>query len=149
MITKFDHVTLVVRDVDAAKHFFALLGFEHVRTVVISGERFADYMGVPGIDAEHVTLVQRNATPPFEVQLLRYIAPTPALDPDIETLCKTGFNHVCFAVDNLEGEVARLKDAGVQTRSDVLDFRGCKLVFLRGPEDVCVELSERQPTTKP
>lgn len=147
MITKFDHVTLVVRDVDAAKRFFSLLGFEHVRTVVISGEPFARYMGVPGIDAEHVTLVQRDAQPPFEVQLLRYISPTAALDPYIESLSKTGFNHVCFAVDDLDAEVGRLKGAGVQVRSDVLDFRGCKLVFLRGPEDVCIELSQRQQPT--
>ncbi len=27
MVRKFDHVTIVVRDAEAAKHFFALLGF--------------------------------------------------------------------------------------------------------------------------
>lgn len=45
MVKHFDHLTIVVRDVDAAKRFFALLGFEHERSVVISGEVFADYMG--------------------------------------------------------------------------------------------------------
>lgn len=84
----------------------------------------------------------------MEVQLLRYINPDPLLDPNIEPLCKTGFNHVCLAADDLHAELARLREAGVQTRSDVLDFRGSKLVFLCGPEGICVELSERKSVAK-
>jgi catechol 2,3-dioxygenase-like lactoylglutathione lyase family enzyme len=45
MITHFDHVTLCVRDLEAARRFFTLLGFEEDKSVVISGERFARYMG--------------------------------------------------------------------------------------------------------
>ena len=143
MVTNFDHVTIAVRDVVAAKQFFSLLGFEHERTVRISGETFSRYMGIPAPEAEHVTLVLKDAQPRMEVQLLRYINPDPLLDPNIESLCKTGFNHVCLAVEDLEGEVTRLRGAGVEIRNDILDFRSCKLVFLRGPEGVCVELSQR------
>jgi hypothetical protein len=39
-------------------------------SVVIAGEPFASYMGVPGIEAEHVTLVLENVTPRTEIQLL-------------------------------------------------------------------------------
>ena len=84
MIRHFDHITLVVRDVEAAKRFFALLGFEHERSVVISGEVFSTYMGVPGIEAEHVTLVLAGAMPRAEVQLLAYRAPDPVPNPTIE-----------------------------------------------------------------
>ena len=55
MPTHFDHLTIVVRDVDRAKAFFAVLGFKEAISVVIAGEPFASYMGVPGIEAEHVT----------------------------------------------------------------------------------------------
>lgn len=144
MIRNFDHVTIGVRDTAAATRFFGLLGFEHEKTVTISGGTFSRYMGVPGLEAEHVTLVLRGAQPRMEVQLLRFLHPDPLLDPDIASLCKTGFNHVCLAVDDLDAELARLQAAGVDSRSGSLDFRGCKLVFLRGPEDVCVELSERK-----
>jgi hypothetical protein len=34
---------------------------------VISGEPFASYMGVLGIEAEHVTLVLENASPRTEI----------------------------------------------------------------------------------
>ncbi|HEX7215144.1 MAG TPA: hypothetical protein VF578_13100 [Methylomirabilota bacterium] len=37
MIKHFDHVTVVVRDVEAAKQFFGLLGFKEDKSVVIKG----------------------------------------------------------------------------------------------------------------
>ena len=145
MVQSFDHVTVVVRDVDAAQRFFRLLGFEHERTVTISGDVFADYMGVPAIEAEHVTLVLAGAVPRAEVQLLAYRRPD-AVDTDPGDLRRIGFNHVCFAVDDLEHEVVRLRGDGVETRSAILEFHGRKLAFLRGPEDVTIELSERRPS---
>jgi catechol 2,3-dioxygenase-like lactoylglutathione lyase family enzyme len=49
MIQDFDHLTIVVRDVQRAKEFFGLLGFQEDKAAVISGETFARYMGVDGI----------------------------------------------------------------------------------------------------
>ena len=37
MVKRFDHVTLVVRDMEEATHFFGLLGFEVDIDVLISG----------------------------------------------------------------------------------------------------------------
>ena len=144
MIKHFDHLTFVVRDVEPAKHFFGLLGFKEDKSVVISGERFSRYMGIDGIEAEHVTLVLPEVLPRTEVQLLKYRHPDSIPDPHIQNLAKLGFNHVCFAVDNLAAEVERLKANGVKLRSDVLDFHNRKLVFLSGPEGITVELSEWQ-----
>ena len=76
MILHIDLVTVVVRDVQKAKVFFALLGFVEEKSTVISGSTFARYMGVEGIEAEHVTLVSKQSIPRFEIQLLRYIKPT-------------------------------------------------------------------------
>jgi catechol 2,3-dioxygenase-like lactoylglutathione lyase family enzyme len=143
MVRHFDHITLVVRDVDAAKRFFGVLGFQHERSVVISGETFSAYMGVLDIEAEHVTLVLTGAIPRAEVQLLAYRTPDPVPNRNIEDLRTIGFNHVCFAVDDLDGELRRLRAAGIDTRSDELDFHGRKLVFVRGPEGITVELSQR------
>ena len=142
MVKNFDHVTIVVRDVDAAKHFFALLGFKETQSVVISGKTMEDYMGVPGIEAEHVTLALENVTPRTEVQLLRYRQPDAIVDRNIAKLNKLGFNHICFAVDDLDAEVTNLKAAGVRLRNDVMQFHSRKLVFVYGPEDITVELAE-------
>jgi catechol 2,3-dioxygenase-like lactoylglutathione lyase family enzyme len=142
MVKNFDHLTVVVNDIDNARRFFGVLGFDEAASVVISGERFADYMGVPGIEAQHVTLALRNATPRTEIQLLRYLHPTSPQNPDIRDLHKIGFNHVCFAVEDIETEVARLAAAGYHTRNDILDFHARKLVFIDGPEGITVELAQ-------
>jgi catechol 2,3-dioxygenase-like lactoylglutathione lyase family enzyme len=142
MVKNFDHLTLVVRDVNRAKAFFGLLGFEEAISVVISGEPFAGYMGVPGIEAEHITLVLRNASPRTEIQLLKYLRPEPLPDPAIRDLHKIGFNHVCFAVDDIEAEVAKVRAAGFRTRNEVMNFHSRKLVFIKGPEGVTVELAQ-------
>jgi catechol 2,3-dioxygenase-like lactoylglutathione lyase family enzyme len=142
MVRNFDHVTIVVRDVEAAKRFFATLGFKETKSVVISGKIMEDYMGVQGIEAEHVTLTLENVSPHTEVQLLRYRHPNPIADPSITRLNKLGFNHICFAVDNLEAEVGKLKAAGVQLRNEIMQFHNRKLVFVYGPEEITIELAE-------
>ena len=145
MILHIDHVTVVVKDIAKAKAFFALLGFAEEKTVTISGDTFARYMGVDGIEAEHVTLVSKQATPRFEIQLLRYIHPTRLPESDVENLAKPGYNHICFAVSDLQSEVERLAAHGVALRTEVLDFHARKLVFLSGPEGITVELAEWHP----
>lgn len=142
MVKSFDHVTIVVRDLDKAKAFFALLGFKETKVAIIRGKVMDDYMGVAGIEADHVTLALENVMPHTEVQLLHYRHPAPLPDPAIDRLDKLGFNHVCFAVDDLDAALAKLTAAGVELRNKVMDFHGRKLVFLRGPEDITVELAE-------
>ena len=142
MILHIDHVTVVVRDVATAKAFFALLGFVEEKSVIISGEQFARYMGVEEIEAEHVTLVLKQSAPRFEIQLLRYIRPERLPDADLDDLVRPGYNHICFAVNDLEAEVKRLTSQGVRLRNEVMDFHARKLVFLSGPEGITVELAE-------
>lgn len=142
MIRSFDHVTVAVRDLAAAERFFALLGFHKEKAVVISGDTFARYMGVAGIEADHVTLVHESARPRLEVQLLRYhhpALPEGARVPGLESL---GYNHVCFAVDDVDAEVRRLTAAGVELRNAVMEFHDRKLVFLEGPDGIAVELAQ-------
>lgn len=142
MVRRFDHLTIAVRDLDRARRFFGLLGFKEAMSVVIAGEPFASYMGVPEIEADHVTLVLENASPRTEIQLLHYRHPDSIADPHIRDLHRIGFNHVCFATDDIESEVRTMHENGFETRSGILDFHSRKLVFLEGPEGVVVELSE-------
>jgi catechol 2,3-dioxygenase-like lactoylglutathione lyase family enzyme len=142
MITHFDHVTIVVSDVEKAKTFFALLGFVEQQSVVISGDQFSRYMGIADIEAEHVTLALANASPRLEVQLLRYLHPDPIRDPDIARLNKLGFNHICLAVDDIEAEVRKLSASGVEMRNEIMRFHDRKLVFIAGPEGVTLELAQ-------
>src|SRR6476619_5044189 len=142
MLNNFDHLTIVVRDLERAKAFFAVLGFKEAMSVVIAGEPFASYMGVPGIEADHVTLVLEHVSPRTEIQLLSYRHPGPLPDAPIRELYKNGMNHICFAVDDIEAEVGKLRANGFKTRNEIMDFHSRKLVFIDGPEGVTVELSQ-------
>jgi catechol 2,3-dioxygenase-like lactoylglutathione lyase family enzyme len=144
MVKRFDHVTFVVSDVGGATAFFALLGFTEDKSVVISGPKFSNYMGVDGIEAEHVTLVLADASPRTEIQLLKYRHPLSVADSNAGNLTRLGFNHICFAVDDIEAEIDRLRGRGVTLLNHVMEFHDRKLVFLAGPEDIVVELSQWQ-----
>jgi catechol 2,3-dioxygenase-like lactoylglutathione lyase family enzyme len=138
----FDHVTIAVTELDAAERFFGLLGFEVTQRTVVSGAEISGYMGIPDWEADHVTLVLVGAATHQEVQLLRFHRPPLPQRPDERNLARLGFNHVCFAVEDLEATLGRLRDGGVAVRSDVLEFHDRRLVFLVGPDDVTIELAE-------
>lgn len=137
----FDHMTVVVTDLDAARQFFGLLGFVERVTVVAQGEEIARYMGIEDWEADHVTLVLEGAPVHQEVQLLRFHRPAARPDDGAGTLTRLGFNHVCFRVADLGATLAHLAAHGVQPRNEVMDFHDRRLVFLDGP-GVVVELAE-------
>ena len=137
----FDHMTVVVADLDAARRFFGLLGFEERVAVVAQGEEIARYMGIEDWEADHVTLVLEGAPVHQEVQLLRFHHPAALPDEGAGTLTRLGFNHVCFRVADLDATLAHLAAHGVEPRNEILDFHDRRLVFLDGP-GVVVELAE-------
>ena len=138
----FDHVTIAVTDLDEALRFFGLLGFDETRRTTVSGDEMSRYMGIADWKAEHVTLELAAAPSHQEVQLLVFHHPRLAPHRDESDLARLGFNHVCFAVEDLDGTLERLRQAGVHQRSDVLEFHDRRLVLLAGPEGVTVELAE-------
>ena len=142
MVKNADHVTLVVQDVEAAKKFFALLGFKDEIDTVISGEPLSTYMGIRDIESRHITLVLQGGNPRFEIQLLHYMNPPIVKDPNTTDLHRTGYNHLALRVENLDSEVKRLKEAGVVIKNQPVTFHNRKLVFLVGPEDVTIEWVE-------
>jgi catechol 2,3-dioxygenase-like lactoylglutathione lyase family enzyme len=137
----FDHMTIVVTDLEAAKGFFGLLGFRESIAVVASGETVSAYMGIPEWESDHVTLVLEGAAVHQEIQLLRFHHPKVQVDDGAGTLDRTGFNHVCFRVSDLDAMLSHLAAHDVRPRNDLLDYPDRKLVFLDGP-GVVVELAQ-------
>ena len=82
-------------------------------------------------------MVLENAAPRTEIQLLRYRHPQALPDPDIGDLHKLGFNHVCFAVDDIEAEYARLRARGVSFRKPPTDVGSTKIAVF---DDTCGNL---------
>ncbi len=142
MLRHFDHVTVAVTDPAAAIGFFALLGFELDKDVVIKGPVMDQYMGIANLEARHITLVLKDSSPRLEVQLLHFLNPPVKRDGGIARLDRIGFNHICFAVSDIDGLIAKATAAGVRLRNQPMTFHDRKLVFLEGPEGITVELAE-------
>jgi catechol 2,3-dioxygenase-like lactoylglutathione lyase family enzyme len=142
MVRFLDHVAIAVRDLDAAKHFFGLLGFEVADAVVIEGEQFSQYMGIADLEADHVIMALRGAEPRQQIHLVRFHHPEPLDDAARRRLDRIGINHFGFAVADLKATLVELEAKGVRRRAEMLEFPHRKLVFLEGPEGITIELSE-------
>jgi catechol 2,3-dioxygenase-like lactoylglutathione lyase family enzyme len=88
-----------------------------------------------------VTLVLEGGVIHQEVQLLYFHRPPVILDAAAGTLDRTGFNHVCFRVRDLDEVLARLAAHGFTPRNQIMEFHDRRLVFLDGP-GVVVELAQ-------
>jgi catechol 2,3-dioxygenase-like lactoylglutathione lyase family enzyme len=145
MILHPDHITVAVRDADAAIRFFGLLGFVPDHVVTIDGGEPAAYMGMPTMRAEHITLVLEGADPRFEIQLLQFADSLPpeaahGAVPSNHTV--TGLNHIALRVDDIAATREHLLAHGVIALNDEMDYISRKLQFFRGPDGVTVELVE-------
>ena len=139
-----DHVTIAVADARRAIEFFELLGFRQGHVARIDGGEPAQYMGMPDMKAEHITLVLEGSDPPFEIQLLQF-DPIPGEDPgDHPTnLRRRGYNHLAFCVDDIGAATTHLVDHGVTLLSDEMDYISRRLRLFEGPEGITLELVQR------
>jgi catechol 2,3-dioxygenase-like lactoylglutathione lyase family enzyme len=60
--------------------------------------------------------------------------------PDGETPTPGGWNRIHLIVDDIEAEVARLRDAGARFRNDILSGPGGQQVLLLDPAGNVIEL---------
>jgi catechol 2,3-dioxygenase-like lactoylglutathione lyase family enzyme len=143
MVRNPDHVTIAVSDATAAIAFFALLGFRQGHVAEIDGGEPAQYMGMPNMKADHITLVLEGSDPRFEIQLLAFDPPpAKAADDHPTNLRHRGFNHLAFRVDDIAATTAHLVAHGVTLLSDEMDYISRKLRFFEGPEAITLELVE-------
>jgi catechol 2,3-dioxygenase-like lactoylglutathione lyase family enzyme len=138
-----DHVTVAVADPERAVAFFRLLGFSESHVVTIDGGAPAEYMGMPDMKAEHITLVLDGSSPRFEIQLLAF-EPRPGEDVGLRptNLRRRGFNHLALRVDDIAAATAHLQAHGVTMLSEEMDYISRKLRFFEGPEGMTLELVE-------
>jgi len=139
-----DHVTFAVANAAAAIKFFELLGFRKQHVVTIDGGPPTQYMGMPNMKAQHITLALEEAEPRFEIQLLEF-DPTPLEDPGEHpsNLRRRGYNHLGLRVDNIAAVTSHLVANGVNMLSDEMDYIGRRLRLFEGPEGITLELVER------
>jgi catechol 2,3-dioxygenase-like lactoylglutathione lyase family enzyme len=139
---RFDHVGVVVEDLDAAAEFFVSLGFERDGGMVVDGEIVDRINGLDGVRAELVMVRTPDGTGTLEI--VKYHAPDDGERPRPLPANRLGFRHICIEVEGLNAIVDRLREDGFDTVGEVADYgTSYRLCYVRGPEGLIVELAEK------
>jgi catechol 2,3-dioxygenase-like lactoylglutathione lyase family enzyme len=139
---RFDHVGVVVDDLDAVTAFFLALGFEREGGALVEGETVDKINGLDGVRAELVMV--RTPDGSGKLELVKYHAPADNEGAHPLPTNRLDFRHIAFEVNNLDTIVNGLRDKGFETVGEVRDFEdNYRLCYVRGPEGLIVELAEQ------
>jgi catechol 2,3-dioxygenase-like lactoylglutathione lyase family enzyme len=141
-VLRFDHVGVVVDDLDAVTTFFLDLGFELEDRGFVEGEVVDKVNGLDGVRSELVMV--RTPDGSGKLEFVKYHAPADDEGPRFLPANRPGFRHVAIEVDGLDTIVGGLRDKGFDTVGEVQDYEDVyRLCYVRGPEGLIVELAER------
>jgi catechol 2,3-dioxygenase-like lactoylglutathione lyase family enzyme len=141
-IQRIDHVGVIVNDLAAAKAFFLDLGLEVQGEGEVEGEWVDRVIGLDNV--KNAVVMLRVPGGQATIELVQLFAP--AAEGSIQPLSANtlGIRHICFAVEDIDAVVARLKANGAEPFSAIQDFEGrYKLCYVRGPEGIILELAEQ------
>src|SRR5215218_736974 len=108
---RFDHVGVVVDDLDAATDFFVALGFEREGGTTVEGEVVDKINGLDGVRAEVVMVRTPDGT--GRLELIKYHAPSDDAGVQFLPPNRPGLRHICIEVDDLDGIVDELRAKGL------------------------------------
>lgn len=142
-MTRLHHMGITVSDTEAATAFYrAVTGGEVIGPLVKSGPSVEAATGYPGVE---VVLTFIRVHDEVFLELAEYRnADNPRIDPDNGFV---GAAHPAIVVDDIEAAIARAGALGHAPVSAVMTgtagpLEGYRYVYLRGPDDVRVELLE-------
>lgn len=133
-IKRIEHVGVVVRDLEASRRLFE------------------DCLGIPfgGMEVSELNRLKLSMYPVGEsmVELLTGLEPDSKFGKLVAE-GKTGLNHICFEVENIDEALAELKAKGVALLDEKArpGHAGCRIAFLdpKGTEGCLIELAELPP----
>jgi lactoylglutathione lyase len=122
MTARYVHTCIRVRDIDAATEFYGRLGFEH-RGQLNFESAYNVYMGLPG-DGDVLELtVNVGREEPYDLG--------------------EGYNHMALVVDDLDGLLAGLAEAGIEPEKPPYAPGGrdeYRICFVADPDGYRIEL---------
>ena len=142
-LQRIDNVGIVVDDLDAAIAFFAALGMELEGRAQLEGPAVDAMVGIEGVRSD--IAMMRTPDGHGRLELSRYLAPGAAQpEPKSPPPNTLGLHRVMFAVDDIDGTVARLRAHGAELIGDVAQYENYRLCYLRGPAGTVLALAEQR-----
>ena len=142
-IQRMDNVLIVVEDIEAVKAFFAELGMELEGETTVEGRYVDQVVGLDNVRAD--IAMMRTPDGHGRVELTRFHRP-PAVrsEPAIAPSNTLGIRRIMFAVDDVDGDVARLRRHGAELVGEIAQYEDkYRLCFVRGPEGIIVGLAQQ------
>ena len=141
-VKRMDNVGIVVEDLDAAIGFFTELGLTLEGRMPVDGEWAGRVTGVRGQRVE--IAMMRTPDGHSRLELSRFDAPAIASDHRTAPVNSLGYMRVMFAVEDIDGLVARLLAHGAELVGEVVQYENAyRLAYVRGPEGIMVGLAEQ------
>ena len=141
-IKRMDHVTVVVDDLAAAIAFFTELGMALEGQMSVEGATVDRLCGLDGVQAD--IAMMRTPDGHGRVELTKYRNPAlVGVEPAIAPPNTLGLRQIMFAVEDIDGTVARLGAHGARLIGEMVQYEDSyRLCYLRGPAGIIIALAE-------
>ncbi|MEV8335111.1 VOC family protein [Streptomyces niveus] len=140
-IRRMDNVLIVVDDLDAAIAFFVELGMELEGRSPVEGRWVDRVIGLDDVRQEVAML--RTPDGHGRIELAMFHTPKAvSAGPRNAPTNTLGIRRIMFAVEDIEGVVARLRTHGAELVGELADEDNYRLCYVRGPEGIVVGLAE-------
>src|ERR1700754_1962028 len=140
-LQRMDNVGIVVEDLAATIHFFRELGLELEGRATIEGEWAGRVTGL--VDQRVEIAMMRTPDGHSRLELSRFLAPPVVADHRSAPVNALGYLRVMFAVDDIDGTLARPRTRAAQLVGDVVRYKDAyRLCYIRGPEGLLIGLAQ-------
>lgn len=149
-ITGFMHVNINCRDFDQSKAFYEALGFRQImRVAEVGNEDVAAAVGLPPYQVRGALLAHKDGS---TIDLLQWVSPGNNAPP-YESLNHVGLARLALHTMNIEADVNRLMQMGVEFLSEPVKVAGpagtfSTFVCFKDPDGTVLELIETDPAMR-
>lgn len=142
MITRLDHVSVVVDDLTNTAAFFAALGMTVEGEMHVEGPWVDRVNAIDGVQIDIVMM--RTPDGQGRLELTKFHNPELIeVEPAIAPPNAPGLRSVMFTVDSVDDAVARLRAIGAELIGEVVQYDNMyRLCYMRGPAGIIVALAE-------
>jgi catechol 2,3-dioxygenase-like lactoylglutathione lyase family enzyme len=147
-LRRLDNIGIVVEDLDASIAFFRELGLELEGEGTVEGTWVDRVIGLDSVRSD--IAMMRTPDGQSRLELSRFHSPPAIATQPNAPVNALGMGRIMFAVDGIDGVVARLQALGAELVGEIVQYEDMyRLCYMRGPEGVLIALAEQLTEDEP